>query len=309
MKTGITLNEGARHLLDRGHEVDSSEDSIVVSKDGKSIKLGVGKQLDELVAGRTTVAYLWSQHRLNACAIMTFRDTADGDYVAARLSFRSGCFEQFLWSAEQAIEKYLKCILVLRRVGRPAPKNDGTRSDVGHDLEKAASMIGWRFLRLTPNTRVFIEYLNRTALGARYFEVSTVARGHELVSLDRSVWELRRHCTTSPEPARLRLSEGEPAPKYRLEGGRIEKILDNSSDEACRALLWQNAFFGRRTRYRVKKPKWGFHAKNAPLFVMPDVSAELEKYAYVTPEALKAYKALAEERAREQEEKEPDLAG
>jgi hypothetical protein len=83
-------------------------------------------------------------------------------------------------------------------------------------------------------------------------------------------------------------------------------MLDNSSDEACRALLWQNAFFGRRTRYRVKKPKWGLHAKNAPLFVMPDVAAEFEKYAYVTPEALKAYKALAEECAREQREKKSD---
>ena len=74
-------------------------------------------------------------------------------------------------------------------------------------------------------------------------------------------------------------------------------------------MLWQNAFFGRRTRYRVKRPQRGFYAKNAPLFVMPGVAAELEEYAYVTPEALKAYKALAEERAREQREKKPNLAG
>src|SRR3954451_19148338 len=62
---------------------------------------------------------------LNDFAIRSFRDVGDGDYVSARVTYRAGLTMQYLWASQQAIEKYLKCILLLNRI--PA-------LDVKHDL-------------------------------------------------------------------------------------------------------------------------------------------------------------------------------
>ena len=45
----------------------------------------------------------------------TFRDVADHDYIAARIVHRYDLDIQFLWLAEQAVEKYLKAILLYNR--------------------------------------------------------------------------------------------------------------------------------------------------------------------------------------------------
>jgi HEPN domain-containing protein len=49
---------------------------------------------------------------LFAFATRVFRDQADRDYIAARLSYRAQLRDQFLWSALQALEKYFKGILL-----------------------------------------------------------------------------------------------------------------------------------------------------------------------------------------------------
>jgi hypothetical protein len=49
---------------------------------------------------------------VNSFATECFRNVADTDYVAARMHSRFGLIEQFQWSALQAIEKYLKAILL-----------------------------------------------------------------------------------------------------------------------------------------------------------------------------------------------------
>ncbi|ASK93081.1 hypothetical protein XcvCFBP7111P_17620 [Xanthomonas citri pv. vignicola] len=53
--------------------------------------------------------------KVNQFAIRCLRDTGDGDYIAARLSMRAYLYTQYLWAAEQAVEKYLKCILMQSR--------------------------------------------------------------------------------------------------------------------------------------------------------------------------------------------------
>src|SRR6266571_4943728 len=62
---------------------------------------------------------------VNDFAVRCFRDIADGDYIAARMACRAALVMQFLWASQQAIEKYLKGILLLNRI--PA-------KDVRHDL-------------------------------------------------------------------------------------------------------------------------------------------------------------------------------
>jgi HEPN domain-containing protein len=53
-----------------------------------------------------------------------FRDAADEDYLIARMAARSGLQFQYCWSSQQAIEKYLKAILLL----------NGQKINFNHDL-------------------------------------------------------------------------------------------------------------------------------------------------------------------------------
>ena len=62
--------------------------------------------------------------KLNSWAFRSFRDVADGDYVAARIAHRAQLPVQFLWSSQQAIEKYLKCALFIRRIPARGVKHD-----------------------------------------------------------------------------------------------------------------------------------------------------------------------------------------
>jgi hypothetical protein len=131
-------------------------------------------------------------HDRDACsasdfAVRSFRDVGDGDYVCARMAYRVQLIPQALWASLQAIEKYLKCILLLNRIAAP---------DVGHNLSRALHKIeGGKFkLRLSKDTREFIRYLD-TFGRFRYFETPYHAYGLELVSLDCAAWEIRRYCT------------------------------------------------------------------------------------------------------------------
>jgi len=61
---------------------------------------------------------------LNDFATRSFRDVADQDYIAARLSYRHGLIPQFHWQALQALEKYIKAILLYNRI---------KAKDINHD--------------------------------------------------------------------------------------------------------------------------------------------------------------------------------
>lgn len=123
---------------------------------------------------------------LNSFATESFRDQADRDYIHARLACRSELFPQFLWSSHQALEKYLKAILLYNRI-------EATR--VRHDILGA--------LALTRHLPFKIELSNRSKrfldhvadLGEhRYLDVPYYVHGHVMVDLDLCVWELRRYC-------------------------------------------------------------------------------------------------------------------
>jgi len=69
---------------------------------------------------------------VNDFALRSFRDMADGDYIAARMACRAALLPQFLWASQQAVEKYLKCILLLNRIDA---------REAYHDLGKALDRI------------------------------------------------------------------------------------------------------------------------------------------------------------------------
>src|SRR4051794_21546987 len=70
-------------------------------------------------------------NRLSAASesyLNELRDVADRDYILARIAFRHDFDDQFLWLAQQAVEKYLKILLVYH--GQSARK-------LGHALTSA----------------------------------------------------------------------------------------------------------------------------------------------------------------------------
>ena len=124
----------------------------------------------------------------------------------------------------------------------------------------------------------------------RYLEVSNVAFGADLVTLDRAVWELRRYCTLAEEPKAEKLRNGFAAPLVRIPGGVLEAIIDDIKNAAREPLLWQNGFFGKRTRKRIRLKKW-FRAHNSPLYLNPQILDEVLKYVHIQKKVARAYKA------------------
>ena len=150
---------------------------------------------------------------LNDFAFRSFFEIADGDYIAARAMYRAKLFPQFLSSSQQALEKYLKYILLLNRI--QAPK-------VGHHLSKALAIIGNSRkvrLSLTDYTKEFLQRLD--SMGRfRYGEVPSTVFGRDLLMLDWAVWEVRRYCTSDPAPAQVQIQHGAIPPRVS-DSGRI----------------------------------------------------------------------------------------
>ena len=212
---------------------------------------------------------------VNGFAIRSFRDIADGDYIAARMACRAELLPQYLWASQQAIEKYLKCILLLQRI--PAPK---VRDNLAAALQKIEES-GKLAMDLSAPTRAFVAYIDDYG-PYRYMEVSHWGEGRDILKLDRAVFELRQHCTPEDTP-RHKVTEGVMPPKIRLRGGYLEKIIDSkrkSANTARAALLWQNAFFGTKTRRFVRIGGW-VQSSSSPLSMTPELIDHVKQYVYL----------------------------
>ena len=131
------------------------------------------------------------------------------------MASRAKLVAQFLWLSEQALEKYLKCTLLLRQF---PPK---TRRST---ISGPCSLSSTRSARSAPTSRAgqraSMRRLDQYGRYSRYFEISNLSAGAELVTLDRAVWEIRRYCeptmdsASSPRSAGaiVALRDGDPAP-------------------------------------------------------------------------------------------------
>ena len=236
---------------------------------------------------------------LDHFAIRSFRDVGDGDYIAARMAHRGKLDQQFLWAGLQALEKYLKCILLLNRI---------KASDVRHDLGLGMKRInesGAICLTISPSTSDLISYLD-TCGRFRYFEMPYYTESWHLFYLDRAVWELRQYCTVTNygrktadgEEVHMReielkaISERiedswrNPPQKIPLINGFLEKVIDDLKHPARKTLVWQNGFFGARTRKTVELRNT-FTSANSPLALYPKILDQVSKYVYL-PKEVKA---------------------
>jgi hypothetical protein len=236
---------------------------------------------------------------LNNFAIRSFRDVADNDYIVARMAHRATLAPQFLWSSLQAIEKYLKAILLLNRIPsvRPTHRVSGLVSKV----------TGVEKLRFRPSneTRKFIDYLDLYGR-FRYLEVSYHASGLHLLVLDRAVWEIRRYCdvldyySTKGDGKRihmldrelLRIEESEKHPEnFQWFQGEIEKIIADPKHPARPDLIRKNFYFAGKVRTKVQIIDW-FRSVNSPLALKPDLFAEVRKYVFLPKDMVLEFEAL-----------------
>ncbi len=227
----------------------------------------------------------------------SFRDPADQDYIAARVLYRLGLLSQFLWAAEQAIEKYLKAILLY---------NDTSAKGLGHDLEKALNRLGEIndiAFRIPEDVRKFIAHLNEEGSN-RYFEYPVRVLGDELLQLDKAVWHLRRYAQWLRGTVELKngpvdrlpfelddLHSFEPADahRFRLSGGYLEQVLKKAS-AAREHLVWKNFYYGDRRKRYIKFAKVGLLA-NPAHYLRPEIFEELSSRVDFSKAVKDAFKA------------------
>lgn len=198
---------------------------------------------------------------LNNAAKRCFRDIADQDYLTARLCFKNGLTFQFLWMSLQAIEKYIKCILLF---------NKTPVLDIRHNLVKGLKKINdipYLKLDLSEKSINFIAYINEQGPN-RYFQNVMYTRGLEIITLDRTVWELRRYCRVidyemkKPSGEKINMldvelrsierTKKEPAHKYKIIDGYLEKRLKDNKNKQGEILTWKNFYFGKKLKKEIK---------------------------------------------------------
>jgi hypothetical protein len=213
------------------------------------------------------------------------------------LACRHELFPQFLWAAHQAIEKYLKAILLYNRV---------EATEVGHDLALALSLTeALPFqIELSSRSRKFLAHLAEVG-EFRYIDIPFHVHGHILIDLDLAVWEIRRYCQVLNvfgkvlpldeqkllDAARSALadSKAEPRHKFRLQNGLLEKVLNDRKHPSRSALLWHNPCYGARTRATVRA-KSHLSAQNPLLFLYPEMLDELVKYVFIPKKLVAGYR-------------------
>ena len=215
---------------------------------------------------------LEKQDFINDYAQRSFRYTADEDYISARMSYKVGLIEPFLWSSLHSIEKYLKALLLFNKM----PVNKYKHNIV--ELLDAVKKVDGLDLRLPSNGESFIKYINVFGQN-RYFEGTARLEQYALDNLDEVVWYIRRYCYDRIAYVGYNLLEIDPSdlektPKeYRLPGGYLEKIIKEKSS-AYSYLVWDNFFYGdenierddilkRQSRFRVINPSMAFFGQQA----------------------------------------------
>jgi HEPN domain-containing protein len=222
-----------------------------------------------------------------------FRAIADEDYISARSNYQLRLREQFFWAALQALEKYLKAILLYNQL---------TTRGYGHDLIRLyekVRMIGWLKCSVPPRVQAFLE--RARALGDnRYMSTDTYVRRENLIELDESVWNIRPYCQFVRVKAgkqrvdltdhyvrrineRSKYKEPREYEPFPVGGGFLEEVLSRSAqDPVRRALVRHNRFYGTRGSKIVPAPYWSssrIPPNRRPWFTA-DVKQEIEQYIF-----------------------------
>jgi len=188
----------------------------------------------------------------------SFVNMADKDYINARFNFRNAMIEHFYWNALQAIEKYLKSILLFN--GRSSKK----QSHFITKILKKILTVNLQYFVLSEDSKKFIETVESHGMN-RYFSTSTYIKGDELYKLDRVVWELRRYCYY-PEVCIINEEDSywfkevdniNDHYKYRPNcsinmKSILYKVLEDRKHKLHSILVWNNPYFTLKKRIKIK---------------------------------------------------------
>jgi len=243
----------------------------------------------------------------NLFIIWSFVDVADHDYIAARACWRLGLLDQFHWFGLQAMEKYLKAILLY---------NDCDTRKIGHDLTKgiqaveAIPVLKWDFHQ---SLKGFLADLSQRGQD-RYFVKPHGTNGNELLQLDRSVWHVRCYCV---DPQSFDDSDGQnlenyvkttqsdecrrSAYRFRLPScacAHLEEVLDTDRFRGQRSILiWKNFFYGRRKK-RHFKFTYSRSGKVPGHYFFPEIYPWVESRVTLDKEVKKHFQQHANDLAR-----------
>lgn len=247
---------------------------------------------------------------VNDFALRSFRETADKDYITARMACRARLIQSYRWSALHCLEKYVKCILLLNRIDT---------QKLGHTvLSGIAHMeeFGKFKINLTNETLKYIKNLEDSGADDRYYLLSYDIEPLDIAQFDRAVWEIRMYCRPldyDVEGENMLAHELEVIRKAKeiykkgsgIKQGVLEKILEKKDHPAREPLIWNNLFFGPSRRKSVKM-RLDWEAGNSAFFLHPEIIDEVVKYVKVPKELAEGVRQLAKQRANEKAKAERD---
>ncbi len=223
----------------------------------------------------------------------SFRQIADGDYIAARFCHRLGLEQQFLWSALQAVEKYIKGILLF---------NFRSTKNYGHDAKRAYDalfQIPDINFKLSKEIGQFVQYLTNQGAN-RYFTHPYHTRIDDLLMLDTTVWCLRRYCQFIRHKPVIINGKKEDIFQFNLDmihhskyvhhpntfvifGGYLERIIERPDSQLRKALTWRNLYYGRYRKKSLKRFTLRSSSGTPTHFLHPDCFSVLEEFVKFEP--------------------------
>lgn len=226
---------------------------------------------------------------LNEYARVCFRNIADEDYIAARILYRNKSYDQFLTMAHQAIEKYIKAILLFNQVSIKQ-KNKGI-----HNLKLLLERCDIKIphFNIEKRTRETLKYFNGLDQ-IRYLTYSFSANSNYLLDLDSAIFDLRRYCQSNIDKAkglsRLNIKDLRLRKNIVLDG-YLERYLKKPDKykEKYNNLIWKNFYYGNNKKNTIKYGHT-FWAKSSPISTKNDsASYDVVKEFVPFPKELKKF--------------------
>lgn len=213
-----------------------------------------------------------------------FREAADEDYLVARWSVSAGLDYQFAWSSQQAIEKYLKCALLLNDVNvkfyghKLLPMFQALKSlDTGlvPDLYCPPSYFPNQLQTLSGRFELTVDVIRRFDTSGdtnnRYRNYSLASDRFDLHKLDELCFNIRR--LTMPlnmmfdETMRYR-DALKKFPNLQLHPFKINGSPgDARFDKRNATFLWRNFSYNQEGALEVGKISVGFSSKNSEIYL------------------------------------------
>ena len=207
-------------------------------------------------------------------------NTADKEYISARSMFRLELDDQFYWHAQQALEKYLKSILLF---------NEIKIKKHGHDLSKLYRKMVFT-LALTEDTET-IDYLSDMEfIGLNRYDVREKhSVDFSLLVLDKLVYFFRRFSIIITDDRQKEhfktIFFNDDYAKITIPFGYLEKVIKNKKDKyktQREVLVLKNFYFGKQIKKTIRNYKFKRSSGNSLLFRHKNAYLILKDYIKIS---------------------------